>query len=522
MTRKLTICFTSDTHGYLYPTNYVDPEEKDMGLMKAAGRFPHDGNTLILDGGDTIQGSPMTNYYFRLDQESRKKVLKDERAGTHPFAAMMNLAGYQYVTLGNHDFNMGVAGLKDFLGSLKAQCLCCNIRDKEGKLPIRPWIIHTMENGLRVGLVGACTDFVAKWEKPETAAELEILEPVEACRKAYEEIADQCDLTVLMYHGGYELDLEDGHALTESRENQAGRICKELHFDIVLTGHQHMSVPCRFFGNSWTAQPAYRGLDHCRLEIEVEEDGSLSVEGSNVKTEGNAVPEAAALLQPLQDMTEAWLDTPVGQLDTELDVGDHIEMGLHGSYLANFINTVTTELTGAQISATALANEAKGLPKTVTIRHVVAAYIYANTSVVLDLTGADLKKYMERSAAYFTLQPDGEVRVSDDFLLPKVQHYNYDFFSGVDYEIDLRKAVGERIASMKIREREIEPDEHVSVCISSYRYNGTGGYDMLPGQKVLKDVQVDTADAITDYILRHPDIRVDKRQWYTVKGIESV
>ena len=509
MIRKLTICYTSDTHGYFFPTNYVDADEKNMGLMKIAARFPHDGNCLILDGGDTIQGSPMTNYYYRLDE--------DQKRGAHPFAALMNLCGYQYVALGNHDFNHGVAALREYLEALNARCLSCNIADRAGRLPVVPWAVHTLENGLRVGLVGACTDFVRRWENPATVAELEIREPVAACREALREVKPKCDVTVLIYHGGFECDLEDGHPLTENRENQASRIARELDFDIVLTGHQHMSVPCRRLGNSWVAQPAYRGLDYCRIEAGVRDDGTVFARGTNEKPYLPALKEAEALLAPLEAETQRWLDTPVGHLDRELTVAKHIDMALTGSPLANFINAVTTELTGARISATALANEAKGLPREVTIRNVVAAYIYANTSVVLEMSGRDLKRYMERSAAYFRVDDSGNVTVSDDFLLPKVQHYNYDYFSGVEYEIDLRNPPGERIVSMRVDGRELGADERVTVCVSSYRFNGSGGYDMLPGQKVIRDVQVDTADAIIEYILRHPDIRVEPRAWYTVK-----
>ena len=52
MDKTLTIRYTSDTHGYLYPTNYADMQERPMGLMKLASEYPHDGNTLIIDGGD--------------------------------------------------------------------------------------------------------------------------------------------------------------------------------------------------------------------------------------------------------------------------------------------------------------------------------------------------------------------------------------------------------------------------------------------------------------------------------------
>ena len=57
---RLTIYFTSDTHGYLFPTNFIDETVRPMGLLSM--RFPKDGNTLVIDGGDTVQGSPLTYY----------------------------------------------------------------------------------------------------------------------------------------------------------------------------------------------------------------------------------------------------------------------------------------------------------------------------------------------------------------------------------------------------------------------------------------------------------------------------
>mgnify|MGYP002564341841 FL=1 len=150
MARTLTIRYTSDTHGYLYPTNYADMQDRPMGLMKLAGEYPHDGNTLIIDGGDTIQGSPLTNLYQRLSPEEKAACLSEDTYGTHPIAAMMNLAGYQFVTLGNHDFNYGVDALMDYLTNLDALCLCANIRDREGRLPIAPYAVHRLENGLRM------------------------------------------------------------------------------------------------------------------------------------------------------------------------------------------------------------------------------------------------------------------------------------------------------------------------------------------------------------------------------------
>lgn len=163
MDKHFRICFTSDTHGYLFPTDYLDNDPKAMGVLSLGAAFSADENTLILDGGDTLQGSPLTNYYHRLSRQEQVDLLQNTSLGADPFAAAMNACGYQYVCLGNHDFNMGLDALGRYLHELKAQCLCCNIRDKAHRLPVKPWAIHTFGNGLRVGIVGACTDFVRLW-----------------------------------------------------------------------------------------------------------------------------------------------------------------------------------------------------------------------------------------------------------------------------------------------------------------------------------------------------------------------
>ena len=516
MNRTLDIRFTSDTHGYLYPTTYADMQVRDMGLMKLASAFPHDGNTLIIDGGDTLQGSPMTNLYYRLNAQEQSACLTDSAYGANPFAAMMNLAGYHFVTLGNHDFNNGVDALYDYLTNLDALCLCCNIRDREGRLPIAPYAVHALENGLRVGLVGACTHHVRVWENPETVKKLVIEEPVPVLKRILDEIRPQCDVTVLVYHGGFECDLDTGKRLTQSTENEACRICEELDFDLVLTGHQHIPLSGRAYKNSHLVQPAYRAPHACAVSVTVREDGSKAITSEILPACGEPLEQAAALLAPLQARVQQWLDTPAGKLDIALDPEDHLHSAVHGSPLANFINTVQLAASGAQISACALPNEFAGLPQTVTIRDVVSTYIYTNTLVVLEMNRVQLRQYMERSAEYFDRDEQGNLVIADSFLRPKVQHYNYDYFSGVDYTIDTTKPLGSRIASIRIGGREMTEDETVSVCINSYRSSGAGDYDFLVGQKVLADVQTDVADAMIDYIVSHPDIRVDTHRYCTV------
>lgn len=76
-TRRLY--FTSDIHGDLFPTDYRSTEERDAGLFKCANRFKKDGNTLIIDGGDLLQGSPLDA--FQHDSEGSASPVSPFRGG---------------------------------------------------------------------------------------------------------------------------------------------------------------------------------------------------------------------------------------------------------------------------------------------------------------------------------------------------------------------------------------------------------------------------------------------------------
>ena len=188
------------------------------------------------------------------------------------FAEMMNRCGYDYVTLGNHDFNYGMPYLDSYLNVLKARCVCENVRwDEAGvRFPAR---IHTLENGLRVGIIGIVTDYVNIWEKPEHLAGIAITDPIPAAAAALERLRDQVDLTVGIYHGGFERDLATGRVLSATRENVAYRICQELDLDILLTGHQHMSVPGQLVSGTFVVQPSDKGQEFLRVEAAVSGSG---------------------------------------------------------------------------------------------------------------------------------------------------------------------------------------------------------------------------------------------------------
>lgn len=487
--KKLRIYFTSDIHGYIYPTDYRSREARDMGLFKCANRFQKDGNTLVIDGGDGLQGSPFGAFCH------------DILGSAQTLAGIMNRCGYDYVTLGNHDFNFGMPYLESYLGLLQAKCVCQNVRGTDGvsRFPAR---VHVLENGLRVGLVGIVTDHVNVWERPEHLAGITITDPLEAARNALENLRGRVDVTVCVYHGGFEQDLATGKTLTASTENIACRLCRELDFDVLLTGHQHMSVPGRMLGNTFVVQPAENGKEFLEITGEIE-PGQKRFSSRTIPAGGDCDPALLEAFSQVEEGAQRWLDTIVGHLEKPLLPSDRLSMAKDGCGLAAFFNEVQLAASGAQLSATSLANEIAGLPQTVRRRDLLTAYPYTNTLAVLRITGAVLRQAMERSASYFSYDEGGALGVSESFLHPKVEHYNYDYYAGVEYAFDISKPIGSRVVRLTWQGKPVGEEDSFTICLNSYRASGTGGYECYLGCPVEREINMEMSQLMLDYFRNH-------------------
>lgn len=505
--KTFKIYFTSDVHGHIFPTTYADREEKPMGILKIANSYKKDGNTIIIDGGDILEGSPYTY------------CTHDEVYEIHPIAYAMNKAGYDYVCLGNHDFNYGLDNLKRYLEALDAKCMCANIKDKARELPITDTQIKVLENGLKIGIVGLCTDYITHWEKEVTLKQLDIYDPFEKAKELLAELKKEVDVTVCVYHGGFECDINDGRRLTETTENVAYKICKELDFDIMLSGHQHILIEGQDVCGTFAVQPGHDGQYFIEIDGCVDEYGKKEYIGKLIRPEADVAGEAYDKLVQYENRVQTWLDAPKGHLSIALPADEYMYMAVNGSNIANFINMVQLESSGADIAATALGNEIKGFDKDVTVRDVVSTYVYPNTLFVLEITGKQLKRYIERTAEFFELF-NGKLKISEKFLKPKLEFYNYDFFSNLYYTIDVSRNISDRVVSMVFKGKEVKEDDKFSICINNYRASGGGQYDFLRECTVIKEIQVDLPSQITAYIEKYGNIEVDTTKYVTVTGYD--
>lgn len=514
MEQTVSLYFTSDIHGYLLPETYADRSVQPLGLLAAMQSFQKDGNTLILDGGDMLQGSALDLYC--------EKFCSDNEAQ----ASVMNAAGYDFVTIGNHDFNYGPAYLLRYLSQLSAQAVCANVafEDPKAAALVRPYTVRQLENGLKIGIIGIVTDFVNVWEQPENLKGIQVKDPFEALKTVLLQLRPQVDLTVCIYHGGYEAELETGRILSTTGEDVGYRICRELPLDILLTGHQHMPFAGAYIAGTFTAQTPDKAKQYLHLTAKRQADDSFRVASELVPVQQEAAEKAVlqaeqfpALLQAEQK-TQAWLDQPLAELSKPLLPEDKIWMAVHGSPIADLINQVQLAVSGADLACCGLSNDVAGFRAEVTTRDVIASYPFPNTLSILELSGAELKTALERSAAYFQTDKTapGGIRVADSFVKPKVEHYNYDYFLGLDYVIDARREVGQRIVSMQRDGREIQPDDRFSLCLNNYRASGAGGYEVYCGCKKLREINVEMTELLIDYFEKHRQLMVPEGGNYCV------
>ena len=153
----------------------------------------------------------------------------------------------------------------------------------------------------------------------------------------------------------------------------------------------------------------------------------------------------------------------------------------------------------------------------VTVRDIVASYVFPNTLKTIRVDRAVLTRAFERSADYFAFDENGALKVSDSFLKPIVAHFNFDFISGIEATIDLRKVPGERVSSILYRGEELAPDKTLTMCLHNYRASGAGGYEFYADCEIVREQPEEISELIIRYVDRHREITVDKTQWLHVR-----
>ena len=502
---KIVIYQTSDLHGYIYPTNYVN--DQPLGFLKIASYILNDEKnydaSLKIDCGDLVQGSALTHF------------LSKHAIEENPIIKGLEAINYNAYVLGNHEFNYGLKYLKDAYNQVSNKVINANIKG----LPFntKPYEIFDFD-GFKIGCIGFTTVYIPNWEQEANIKDLEFLDVVKQYAKYEKELKEKCDFIIVCYHGGFEKSLDENMTPTEAltKENQASELLENSDsINMILSGHQHRSFITKIKGVI-CSQPMHNGQSFTKVVIDTDSK-DISYELVDVSKLNDKINDKLEnIFTQTQKDLDVYLDQIIGEFDKDMVVDDIFLARLKGHPFINFLHKVQLDISGADFSALSVFDSAMGFSKKISVRDVLINYPYPNTLKVLEITGKQLKEAIEKSATYFVVE-DGKIGINKDFLVPKVQHYNYDTYGGLEYKIDLSRDFYDRVVYMKKNGKDISMDETYTIVLNNYRASNTSIYKAYEGCKVVKEINLDMSEIIIDYIQNHKKIIVDNKKNYFIE-----
>ena len=346
---------------------------------------------------------------------------------------------------------------------------------------------------------------------------LEFLDIVKQYAKYEKELKDKCDFIIVCYHGGFEKSLDEHMTPTEAltKENQGSELLENFDsINMILSGHQHRSFITKI-KDVICSQPMHNGQSFTKIVIDTESK-DISYELIDVSKLNNEIDEKLeSIFTQTQKDLDVYLDKIIGEFDKDMRVDDIFLARLKGHPFINFLHQVQLDVSGADFSALSVFDSAIGFSKKISVRDVLINYPYPNTLKVLEVTGKQLKEAIEKSATYFVIE-DKKIGINKDFLVPKVQHYNYDTYGGLEYKIDLSRDFYDRVVCMKKNGKDISMNDTYTIVLNNYRASNTSIYPAYEGCRVVKEINLDMSEIILDYIQKHKKIIVDDNYNYFI------
>ncbi|MEU0672534.1 5'-nucleotidase C-terminal domain-containing protein [Streptomyces sp. NPDC006172] len=513
-----TVMGTTDLHGNVFNWDYFTDQEfddkahNDVGLAKIStlvNRIREEkgrGNTLLIDAGDTIQGTQLSYYYAKVDPITAKG------GPVHPMAQAMNAIGYDAAALGNHEFNYGIPVLRKFEKQCDFPLLGANALDAKTLLPaFAPYSMHRLRNpqgpDVKVAVLGLTNPGIAIWDKANVQGKMTFPGLEEQAAKWVPKLRSMgADVVIVSAHSGSSGTSSYGDQLPYI-ENAAALVAEQVPgIDAILVGHAHTEIPEYFVVNKQTgkkvvlSEPLKWGQRLTLFDFElVRGDGGWTVEKVGARVlNSNTVEEDQKIVGLLGDEHKkvvAYVNQVIGSNAAEMR---SVEAPYKDVPIIDLINhiqadTVKQALAGTQYAALPVLSQAAAFSRTavipagqVTIRDVAGLYVFENTLEARLMTGAQMKAYLEFSANYF-VQTAADAVVDPAKLTNAngTPDYNYDVVSGLTYEIDIAKAAGSRVSNVRFGGAPLADDAQFVFAVNNYRANGGGNFPHVAAAKMV-------------------------------------
>lgn len=575
-TVDVRILATTDLHTNLVNYDYYqDKPVETLGLAKTAVLIEkakkENPNVLLVDNGDTIQGTPLGTYKAIVDPV--------EKGEQHPMYAALQALGFEAGTLGNHEFNYGLDYLNRVIETAGMPLVNANVLDPAtGKFIYQPYKIiektFTDTQGrlttVKIGVTGIVPPQILNWDKANLEGKVVVRDSVEAIRDIIPEMRKAgADITLVLSHSGIGDDKYE-----KGEENEGYQIASLPGVDAVITGHSHAEFPS---GNGTGFYEKYPGVDGVNGKIN----------GTPVTMAGKYGDHLGVIDLKLNYTDGKWKVTDskgsIRKVDTKSNIADKrvIDIAKEShqgtiNYVRQQVGTTTAPITSyfalvkddpsVQIVNNAqlwyAKQELAGTPEAnlpilsaaapfkagtrgdataytdipagpIAIKNVADLYLYDNVTAILKVNGAQLKEWLEMSAGQFnTIDPNNSQ--PQNLVNTDYRTYNFDVIDGVTYEFDitqpnkydregkLANPNASRVRNLKYQGKEIDPNQEFIVVTNNYRSNGN-----FPGVReasLNRLLNLENRQAIINYILAVKNINPSADQnWHfadTIKGLD--
>lgn len=484
-TIKLKIVQTSDIHGNFFPYDFINRKAWGGSLARVHAfaeeqRKTFGENLILLDNGDILQGQPSVYYYNFIDTVS-----------SHLCADMLNFMRYDAANMGNHDIETGHAVYDRWVKECNFPVLGANIIDTKTGAPYLPPYKIIERDGIKIAVLGLITPAIPAWLAENLWEGLQFEDMETSARKWVKIIQEKekPDILIGLFHSGRDASKNTG----KWNENASLTVAQNVPgFHIVLMGHDHrqfcQNVPNCEGNYVMAVNPGSNGNAVSDIDITITKNGNETSMNIDARlTDMNKYEPSQVFMAHFKkqyDDVDNFVKQKIGTITASLDTRPAY---FGSSAFIDFIHTLQLAISGADISfAAPLSFDATIDKGDIYMSDMFNLYKYENMLYVMELTGKEIKDYLEYSYSIWTRQmtsPDDSLLLLKDITPEEDKShaifanpsYNFDSAAGIIYTVDVTKPQGEKISISSMADgAPFLMDKTYKVAINSYRGNGGG------------------------------------------------
>ena len=580
-TVDLRIIETTDLHGNMMNYDYFKDQYIDtFGLAKTANLI-HQAreevkNSVLVDNGDLIQGSPMADYALN------KGLNKGD---IHPVYKALNTLDYVVGNIGNHEFNFGLDFLQKSLAGANFPYVNANVYDAKTNKPyFKQYIIldkkvvdrDGKQHPIKIGYIGFVPPQIMQWDKLNLEGKVIVKDITETAQKLVPEMKKQgADIIVAIPHSG--VSAEPYKALAE---NSVYYLSQVEGINAIMFGHSHGVFPSEDFKSLPNTDINTGNINHIPavmpgqwgshlgvvdLVIEGDKSNWKVVSGKsearpifdskNKKALVDANKNITKVLKDDHEGTREFVSKPIGKVSTDINsylalVEDTSALQIISDAQIDYVKQFVQgdpDLDGLPILSAIAPFKAGGRKNDptayvevkkgdLTFRNAADIYLYPNILSAVKITGKEVKEWLECSAGVYNQIDINSSTPQYLINWDKFRTYNFDTIDGVSYEIDITKPArydgscqlinpeSERIVNLTYQQKQIDPNQAFLVATNNYRaytgaFPGTGGKNVKFNSP--DDLRVILSAYITNHTKKHGQVNVTVDNNWRIAPITS-